>query len=176
VIILLALGCITCKEDRNANFIGRLGNLEKKFPQDYYTQDSLHVIDIKDGKSDTFLLLGKEIERYVSVDNHTSGDDGYTTTHEVLQKNFQSENSDFFLILRASTMGDSPFPEPNGGFNLRGTNLYLSFTFGDVEDTTNDQFIPDNYSEEDTIVYNIKTGIRAIKLHSSSQPRTLLFY
>lgn len=174
--VLLLLSFWACSEDRDANFIARLGPNEKKFPQNYFTQDTLYVIDSTSGNLDTFLLRGKAIERYVNVDNHTSGGSGYTTSHEVLQKTFKSEDGQHFLTIMESNMADSPFPDWGGGFVIRADNYGFSFQLYDVEDTQADQNILSYYSDKDTIVYNTIQGIRSIKLRSVQQPRTISFY
>jgi hypothetical protein len=172
--LLLGAGFHSCRDDMGG-YVNRLSADEiKLFPKDYYSQDTIHMVYTDSIQSDTFLLVGGEIVKHVLGDSRF----GTMTYHEAVRKHFQSADSLDYLWIEMSNIQDDGF-EPNGGIKISTSRYWTFLRFYEVADTTSDQVIVPggyDYAKKDTMVYNIVTGLKQIKVRSYNHFYTLDFY
>jgi hypothetical protein len=182
ILVILLFGTFFGCE-KNGEFIERLTPEQRSvFPQDYYTLDTLHMIYSDTGRIDTVVLLGGKVEEYVIRDWHAGGDDGWTTSHETIRKQFQSIDGKYSMAIRVSTSDDIDNGYPsNGGVLITAFKRNVSFYFHYIQNTTEDQVIEayryNTWDKPNTVIYNRVSGVKKILIRGGVYvPYTLEFY
>jgi hypothetical protein len=176
-------GLMSCAKEKNGEYIQRLAPEQRSaFPKNYYSLDRLTMVYTSATKRDTIILIGGKVEEYVVRDWHSGAYNGWSTSHEVIRKQFQSLDGSYSLALRVSTSEDMDNGYPSGGGVLiKVLKHTTSFQFFDLATSTEDQTIKayppyNNYDEFDTVIYNKISGVKKIIVSSVKTPYTLEFY
>lgn len=158
-LLILLVSLHSCRDDDPGGIVPLTPEYIAKFPKAYFTQDTVFMVYSDTFRTDTFLMIGEPIDRFLTVDQHTSGGGGYTTMADNIQKHFQGPDGMKNLdILLTTENYDKVGYGVHLDVNVSG-NEFL-FAVGAVKNTPDDQ---EYVRGKAKLTYNILTGVRKVE-------------